>query len=54
VLRSLEAARAAEEEGASIEGVYALIDREQGAREAIEHAGYSFNAFFTAHELLGQ
>jgi orotate phosphoribosyltransferase len=51
---SLEAARAAEEEGASIEGVYALIDREQGAREAIEHAGYSFNAFFTAHELLGQ
>ncbi len=49
---SLEAARAVEEAGASIEGVYALIDREQGARAAIEAAGYSFASLFTASELL--
>jgi orotate phosphoribosyltransferase len=49
---SLEAARAVEDAGASIEGVYALIDREQGARAAIEHAGYSFHALFTAQQLL--
>lgn len=49
---SLEAAQAVEEAGASIVGVYALIDREQGARAAIEGAGYSFHALFTARELL--
>jgi orotate phosphoribosyltransferase len=49
---SLEAARAVQEAGGSVEGVYALIDREQGARRAIESAGYSFSALFTADELL--
>jgi orotate phosphoribosyltransferase len=49
---SLEAARAVEDAGASVEGVYALIDREQGAQESIERAGYSFQALFTAQELL--
>lgn len=51
---SLEAAQEAQEAGASIHGVYALIDREQGARAAIEGAGYSFTALFTAAELLDQ
>jgi orotate phosphoribosyltransferase len=48
---SLSAARAVEEEGGHVCGVYALIDREQGARQAIERAGYAFHAIFTAAEL---
>lgn len=49
---SLEAAHAVVEAGGSVEGVFALIDREQGARAAIERAGYPFTALFTARELL--
>lgn len=49
---SLQAASAVKEAGGSIEGIYALIDREQGARAAIERAGYSFVALFSARELL--
>jgi len=48
---SLSAARAVEEEGGQVCGVYTLIDREQGARQAIEGAGYDFHAIFTAAEL---
>jgi orotate phosphoribosyltransferase len=50
----LEAARAVEDAGGTVEGVYALIDREQGAHAAIEGAGYAFTALFTARELLAQ
>lgn len=49
---AIEAARAIEEEGGSVRGVYALIDREQGARATIEAAGYPFTALFTASQLL--
>jgi orotate phosphoribosyltransferase len=49
---TLEAARAVQEAGGTVEGVYALIDRAQGARGAIESAGYSFTSLFTADELL--
>ncbi|HEX6507818.1 MAG TPA: orotate phosphoribosyltransferase, partial [Chloroflexota bacterium] len=49
---SLEAARAVEEAGGSVAAVYALIDREQGARAAIEAEGYPFHSVFTARELL--
>ncbi len=49
---SLLAAQAVEEAGGLVCGVYGLIDREQGAREAIEAAGYSFQAIFSASELL--
>ena len=48
---SLSAARAIEEEGGQVCGVYALIDRGQGARQAIEGAGYAFQAIFTAADL---
>jgi orotate phosphoribosyltransferase len=51
---SLQAAQAVEAAGGLVEGVYALIDREQGARERIEGAGYSFAALFTARELLAE
>lgn len=49
---ALEAAAAVEAEGGVVEGIYALIDREQGARSAIEAAGYSFSSLYTASELM--
>jgi orotate phosphoribosyltransferase len=48
---SLEAARVIGEAGGKIVGVYGLIDREEGAREAVEAAGYAFHAVFTSDEL---
>lgn len=48
---ALEAARAVGEEGGEVEGIYALIDREQGAREAIEAAGYPFQSIFLSREV---
>jgi orotate phosphoribosyltransferase len=53
-LSSLEAARAVEDAGGSIEGVYALIDRGQGGRATIEGAGHCFTALFTAREILDE
>ena len=49
---SLQAADAVEEAGGKVVVVCALIDREQGAREAIEAAGYPFKALYRASELL--
>lgn len=49
---SLQAAQAVEEEGGKVVIVCALIDREQGAREAIEKAGYPFRTLFRASELI--
>jgi orotate phosphoribosyltransferase len=49
---SLEAANAVEEQGGAAVGVWALIDREQGAGDAIRRAGYPFHAIFRARELL--
>jgi orotate phosphoribosyltransferase len=49
---ALEAARAVEENGGTVCGIWALVDREQGAREAIEGAGYPFSAVFRAADIL--
>lgn len=49
---SLEAAHAVEEAGGEVRGVFALIDRGEGARDAVEGAGYRFSAIFTADEVL--
>lgn len=49
---SLEAARAVADAGGTIVGLYGLIDRRQGAREAIEAAGYAFDAVYTADEIV--
>jgi orotate phosphoribosyltransferase len=49
---ALTAARAIEEGGGLVTGVYALIDREEGAREAVEAAGYRFTAMYRAAEVL--
>lgn len=48
----LSAARAVQDEGGRIVGVYALIDRDQGARKKFESEGYLYSAVFTHSELL--
>lgn len=47
----LEAARDIEEVGAAITAIIAVIDRQQGARENIEQAGYAFKSLFTVEDL---
>lgn len=52
-----DAISAVESEGGHVLGVMAVLDREEGGREAIERAGYSVEAFLTASDLglgLGQ
>lgn len=49
---ALDAASAVADEGGCIAGVYSLIDRAQGAREAIESAGYAYTAIFAATEIV--
>jgi orotate phosphoribosyltransferase len=49
---ALQAARAVEDAGGEICGIWALIDRNQGARGAIEGAGYAFAAIFSSDEIL--
>jgi len=47
----LEAARTLTEAGASVEKIVAVIDRQEGAREKIEDAGFVFNALMTKTDL---
>jgi len=47
----LEAAKVIAETGATIVKIIATIDREEGARENIESAGYAFDALFTKRDL---
>lgn len=47
----LEAAKVIESTGAKIVKIVGTIDREEGARENIEAAGYSFHALFTKTDL---
>jgi len=47
----LEAARVLEEAGARVVKIVGTIDREEGAREAIEAAGYVFESLFTKSDL---
>ncbi len=49
---ALEAASAVRDEGGAATGVYGLIDRQEGGREAIEAAGYPVFTAFTISELL--
>jgi orotate phosphoribosyltransferase len=50
----LRAIRAVEDEGARVLGVFAVVDREEGARERIGAAGYELARLFPASELLGE
>lgn len=47
----LEAAKVIEAEGATVLKIIGTIDREEGARENIEGAGYVFEALFTKADL---
>lgn len=47
----LEAARTLTEAGAFIEKIVAVIDRQEGAREKIEDAGFVFDALMTKTDL---
>jgi len=47
----LEAAKVIEAEGATIQKIVGTIDREEGARENIAAAGYTFVALFTKTDL---
>ena len=48
---ALEAIRAVEAEGARVLGVLAVVDRQEGGRAALEHAGYSVEALVSAGDL---
>ena len=50
-LRAVEAIRAA---GGSVSGVLALVDREEGGREALEDAGLSVIVLARASEIVGR
>ena len=47
----LEAAKVIAESGAEVVSIIATIDRQEGARENIEAAGYTFDALFTVEDL---
>lgn len=47
----LEAAAALREAGATIDRIVAVIDRQEGARENIQQAGYAFDALVTLREI---
>ena len=47
----LEAAKMISEIGAKIERIVAVIDRQEGARENIEGAGFTFDSLFTKADL---
>jgi orotate phosphoribosyltransferase len=47
----LAAVRQVEDAGAEVTRIIALVDRQEGGREAIEEAGYPFTAIYTREEL---
>jgi orotate phosphoribosyltransferase len=49
--QALEAAEALRRAGASVTKIIATIDRDEGARQRIEAAGYSFESLFTKDDL---
>lgn len=49
---ALEAAQAVRDEGGSVLGVLAVVDREEGGRAAIEHAGLSVHALVRIGQLV--
>lgn len=48
---SLKAAEIVEKEGLIVKGIIALLDRQEGAKEAIENRGYVFRSIFTISDL---
>ena len=50
---SMKAVERAQQEGLEVVGIVTLVDREEGAREAIEGAGQQLRAVFTRTEVVG-
>jgi orotate phosphoribosyltransferase len=50
---SMTAVERAQEEGLEVAGIITLVDREEGARAAIEGAGQILRAVFTKSEVVG-
>jgi len=50
---SMKAVERAQEEGLEVVGIVTLVDREEGAREAIEGAGLVLRTVFTRSEVVG-
>ncbi|MEP7325807.1 MAG: orotate phosphoribosyltransferase [Gemmatimonadota bacterium] len=48
---ALQAIEAIESEGGHVLGILAVVDREEGGREALEKAGYQVRSLITAREL---
>ena len=48
---ALDAVNAVESEGGQVLGVMAVVDRQEGGREAVEKAGYLVEAFIAAADL---
>jgi orotate phosphoribosyltransferase len=49
---ALEAARTIRDEGGSVLGVLAVVDRDEGGRAALEDAGFAVESLVTVHEIL--
>ena len=50
----LKAAQVVQEQGGRVIGVFAIVDREEGAREAIQKQGFGFHPLYTASEFTPQ
>lgn len=50
---ALDAAAAVRDAGGHVIGIFAVVDREEGGREAIAAAGYAVRSLLRASELLG-
>ncbi len=50
--QAIEAARVISGEGAEVVAIIATVDRQEGARQNIEAAGYRFDALFTTTDLV--
>jgi orotate phosphoribosyltransferase len=51
---ALEAVRVAREEGGTVLGVFAVVDRDEGGRATLEAAGLAVETLVTVHEICGQ
>lgn len=51
---ALEAAAAVRDAGGAVRGVLAVVDREEGGREAVERQGYAVRALVALRELLAE
>lgn len=51
---ALEAVRVIREEGGTVIGVLAVVDRDEGGRAALEAAGLAVEVLVTVHEIVGR